>query len=288
MNFTGAFFQGFAVGIRQWRITAIVYFIQLCLALTVGMQVYEVMKASIGQSLEVNKLLDTYDHTVWMDFLKVHGASITPLLGELRWLLLVWILFSVFIDSGLLYAAATPKQATARSFWQGGAAYFFPFLKISLFFLILFLVWTVVLWVPLALFFQPSLQYFPSEKYTVWLAGVAGCIWLAGIGVLFVWSVLSRIHHLLQGRSVLASIQNGGRIFRKSKVRFLGILTGFAVLQVLLLMLYFKMEPFSSMTSGGILALFGAQQGFSFLRIQLRQMVYGGMAAGVGASGSNK
>ena len=79
-----AFLQGFNTGIRQWRIASIVYFLQLYLALTLGMQVYDVLEASIGHSLEINKLLQQYDHTVITDFLKVHGASITPLIGQLR------------------------------------------------------------------------------------------------------------------------------------------------------------------------------------------------------------
>ena len=120
-------FRGIATGFRQWRIVAIVYALQLCLALTLGMQAYEVLEASIGHSLELHKLLQGYDHTVLTDFLNVHGASITPLLGQLRWLALVWLLFSVFTDGGLLYCTASPQQASWRSFWQGGAAYFFAF-----------------------------------------------------------------------------------------------------------------------------------------------------------------
>ena len=55
---------------RQWRIAAIIYFIQLCLAMTLGMQAHSVLESSIGNSLEINKLLAQYDHTVLTDFLK--------------------------------------------------------------------------------------------------------------------------------------------------------------------------------------------------------------------------
>ena len=92
-----AYLQGIKTGLLQWRITASVYLIQLGLSLTLGIQIYEVLQASIGHSLEINKLMHGYDHTVLTDFLKVHGASITPLLGQIRWLLLLWLLFSVFI-----------------------------------------------------------------------------------------------------------------------------------------------------------------------------------------------
>lgn len=279
MGFRSAFSNGFWVGIRQWRITAIVYFIQLCLAFTLGMQVYEVLRASIGHSLEINQLLTHYDHTVLMDFLKVHGASITPLIGQLRWLLLTWMVFAVFIDGGLLYCAALPEPANGRAFWQGSAMHFFPFLKISLFFLVLFLIWTVAIWLPVALFFQPSLDYFSSEKYIVWLAGLALCVWLTGIGILLVWSVLSRLYHLRHGAGIASNLKNGFRIFRKAKVRFLSVLAGFTVLQLLLMGIYFHVEAITGFSGVGVLILFTVQQGFVFARIQLRQMVYGAIAA---------
>ncbi len=270
-----AFLHGFQISYRQWRIAAIVYFLQFCLALTLGMQVYDVLHASIGHSLEINKLLGHYDHTVITDFLKVHGASITPLIGQMRWLLLVWLLFSVFIDGGLLYCAAVPEQASGRMFWQSGAKYFFHFLKISLFFLLLALVWTVVIWVPMALFFEPSLQYFSSEKYMVWLAAPMLVLWLTGFALLFVWSVLSRLQHLQTGASVFRCIKKGGQVFRKNKWRFMALLAAFAGLQILFMALYFLVEAYTGMTSSlMIVVVFLVQQAFVFVRIQIRQMMY--------------
>lgn len=274
-----AFLQGFQIGIRQWRIAAIVYFLQLCLALTLGMQVYDVLQASIGHSLEINKLLLNYDHTVVTDFLKVHGASITPLIGQLRWLLLAWLLFSVFTDAGLLYCVASPGQASGRSFWQGGAAYFFSFLKISLFFLALALVWTGLLWVPMGMFFEPSIDVFPSEKYTVGLLFFLLLLWLTGLALLFVWSVLSRLKRLQAAMSVVSALRKGWKVFQQNKLRFMILLAGFAGLQLLLVGVYFVVEAYTGMTSPFlILLVFVVQQGFVFFRIQIRQMMYAGIA----------
>ncbi|MBK8427921.1 MAG: hypothetical protein IPL27_19000 [Lewinellaceae bacterium] len=201
--------------------------VQFCLALTLGMQVHGVLESSIGHSLEINKLLQHYDHTVLTDFLKVHGASITPLIGQLRWLLLVWLLFSVFIHAGLLVCAARPEQTGGRNFWTAGAAYFFPFLKISLFFLLLALVGTVVLFLPIALFLEPSLQYFSSEKYSVWL--VLGFLLLYGFGLikLYVWSVLSRLSHVETGASTFKSIQKRPAHFLEKEMGLAGLFIGF-------------------------------------------------------------
>ena len=278
-NFHNIFSYSFKTGLQQWRIGLIVYLLQLCLALTVGMQIYAVLEASIGHSLEINKLLQQYDHTVLTDFLSVHGASITPLIGQLRWLLPLWLLFSVFINGGMLYCAALPGQDSWRAFWQGGAAYFFPFLKIALFFLSLALVWTVAVWLPVAANLQPALEKFPSEKYVIWGVVLVAALWLAGLAGLFVWSVLSRLQCLQKGTSFVSSLKSSGRIFWNKKIRMLGLLGGFAGLQLLVSVGYWMLEASGGMTSLLWVAVFFAiQQVVIFIRILVRQMWYAGLA----------
>ncbi|MBC7775010.1 MAG: hypothetical protein H7246_06175 [Phycisphaerae bacterium] len=280
---SNVFSHSFSVALRQWRITAIVYFFQLFLALTLGMQAFEVLKASIGHSLEINKLLAHYDHTVITDFLKVHGASITPLIGQLRWLLLVWLIFSVFIDAGLLYCASKgtgSEQATARTFWLGGAEYFFSFLKISLLFLVLALVWTGVILLPIAIFMEPSLEYFATEQYTVWATLFLLLIYLIGLALLFIGSVLSRVIKIKTGASIASCIKKGWQVFWKNKRGFMGLMSGFIGLQIVLVTVYWLLESVIGMTSPlGILVLFVAQQAFVYFRIQIRQMMYAGVGS---------
>ena len=276
------FSHSFSVGMRQWRVAAIVYFFQICLALTLGMQVHSVLEASIGHSLEISKLLAHYDHTVLTDFLKVHGASITPLLGQLRWLLLVWLLFSVFMNAGMLVCASSEagqEQSAARTFWVGGAEFFFPFLKISLFFLLLMVVWTVVVLAPIALNLESWLQNFPSEKYAVWLVLGLLAVYLLGLVKLYIWSVASRLARIRTGATVLASLRSGWRIFWKKKWALLGLVLGFVGFQLVLAKLYWLLEAYTGMVSPGlILLLFVVQQAFAFFKIQIRQMMYAGMA----------
>jgi len=265
---------------RQWRIAAIVYCIQMGLALTLGMQVYRVLESSIGHSLEVNQLLIHYDHTVLTDFLKVHGASITPLIGQLRWLLLVWLFFSVFTDAGLLACIALPEQASGRFFWASGAGYFFSFVKIGLLFLMLAVVWTAIIWAPVALSLESWLQNFPSEKYAVGLVLTLLFLYLLGLAVLFIWSVVSRWIKIKTGVSLPASLQTGWQSFWRNKRNLLMVLFGFVALQIFLVGAYWLLESVSGMTSPLlVLIFFVVQQAFVFFRIQIRQMMYASFSA---------
>ena len=275
---SSVFRKSFSTGLRQWRITAIVYLFQLCLAFTLGMQVFDVLKASIGHSLELNKLLVHYDHTVFTDFLKIHGASITPLIGQLRWLLLTWLIFSVFINGGLLYAAYTPGHVTPGVFWRGAASYFFPFGKISLLFLFMALVWSALIWIPALIFLEPSLEYFSSEKYTIGLVLSLLLIYSIGIVMLFLWSVVSRALHIHTSASMIRCIRDAWKNLWKNRTAFSGLISGFIGLNLLLLAVYWLIEAYTGMTSVPmILLVFVVQQAFVFFRIQMRQMLYAGI-----------
>ena len=281
MKTSNLFKYSFTVGMQQWRVASIVYFFQLCLALTLGMQVHSVLESSIGHSLELNKLLHGYDHTVITDFLKVHGASITPLLGQLRWLLMTWFVFSVFINGGLLYCSVMDptNSSPVMRFWTGGASYFFPFLKISLAFLVLALVWTLLIWIPVALFFEPSLQYFSSEKYIVWISLCMMVLSCFGLLVVFIWSVTSRLMAIQAKASTIQYIKKGWMKFWPQKGAFTKVMLTFILLQIALLAGYCVLKCFAeSKTGWGILALFVIQQGFIFFRIQIRQMMYVGIS----------
>ena len=121
-----SFKYGINTGLRHWRTALIGYVFQLLLVFTVGMQIYQVFEASIGNSLGINELMDGFDDTVVSDFIQVHGASLSPLLGQLRYLFLVYLVFSVFINAGLLFAVSEEKPGWV-SFWEGGKKYFLHF-----------------------------------------------------------------------------------------------------------------------------------------------------------------
>lgn len=273
------FLQAFTVAMHQWRIAAIVYAIQFCLALTLGMEVHNVLEASIGKSLEINKLVAGYDHTVWSDFLKIHGASITPLIGQLRWMLLVWLLFSVFINGGLLVCAVEREGATGLLFWKSGARHFFSFLKIALFFLVLAMVWTALVLIPLGMFLLPALETSSSEAPVVWLCMLLLLVYLTGLLKFHIWSVLTRYYKLQHDVSIFKALKMALRIFWNRKGALLGFAFAFVLFQILLYVLYWWLESASGMISPVlILVFFLIQQIFAFFRIQMRQMMYAGIA----------
>lgn len=274
------FTYSFSTGRQQWKIAAIIYFFQLCLALTLGLQVLAVFESSIGNSLEINKLLHNYDHTVISDFLKIHGASITPLMGQLRWLIIIYLIFAVFIDAGLIAVASKQKEGNALTFWQGGTHYFFPFLKIALIFLALAALWTGIIFMPTLSYLMPSLEYFPNEKYTVWGVFALIILYLVGLSFLFLWSLSSRFWKIKHESSIFSSIKNGWQLFRTNKRKMWALLALFFGVQVLIVVIYWTLEALLGMTSPFLIIFMALiQQVFAFFRVMIRQIFYTGVGA---------
>lgn len=266
-------------GFRHWKIVLLVYSLQLVLAIPLAMQVWHVLEASIGKSLEIDKLLPGYDHTVISDFLKVHGASITPLIGQLRWVLLVWALVSVFVNGGIL-ATIVKKTPNWLSFWTGGAAYFFRFFKVALVFTVLLALWSGLTLLPFLANLQHSLETMATEKSVLGLLAVVLLAWLAGLVFFSNAGIAAKTAVIAEGLTTWKAVKKGlgfaGRRYGKAAAVFLF----FNALQLLALLAYWWAEGRSGMVSPAlVLVFFGLQQLLVLFRLTGRLMAVAGVSS---------
>lgn len=253
-----------------------VYAVQLLLAATLGVQVFHVLEASIGNSLELDKLLGNYDHTVITDLINVHGSSISPLLGQLRWLVLIYIVFSFFINAGLLYVVIK-EEKNGLAFWKGGALYYFSFFKIGVFFLLLFGIISAVIWVPFMGFFMQSVEYFSSEKISVWLLFAVLFIYLIIISFLFVWSLVTRIKVMSEGSRIWPSIKSSFAWAIRRFFPSMLLAAMFFGLHIILFFFYWGVYDSSLASVWWILFFVLIQQVVAYLRVLVRVMVFAGV-----------
>ena len=280
-----AFIQGWITAIRSWRIALIVYGIQFLLAMVLGMLVYNNLGAAAGRSLELKKLLYDYDHTVIQDIANVHGDFLGAMQAGLPWMILVWMIFSAFISGGLLFSIVK-RVRTRDVFWAGGARFFFPFLKIGLFFLLVIAVLSAAIWVPLASDWQAMVPKFPSEREYVFL--LIGVFFLYVLLMLFIfgWATATKFFFIKRVRSeggkeemtVWQSIKNGLSWTAKNIGKTEGTLILFTLLQLAVVFLYWTIEGSSGMVSSTLIVVFFLiQQLLIFFRILWRIAAYRGI-----------
>jgi len=262
------------MGFSSWRLGLIVYAIQFLLAMMLGMLVANEFIGPIENSLELEKLLKGYDHTVISDLANRHGDFLNILFGGLPLLALIWIVFSVFINSGLQYTIEK-KKPTWGVFWAGAARYFLPFLKIGLFFQILMVVFSALIWIPLVANWQEIIQMLPSEREYIFILITVFFLYLLLILFLFGWAIVSKIFYLKRHINPWTCIKVGFQFIRKNFRSLEGMLVLFALIQFMIFVLYWMLESSVGMISPiFIFVFFLIQQLVIFFRIIWRISAY--------------
>ncbi len=268
------FIKSIKNGFRFKMIGLIIYTVQLLLALTLGIQIYQVMDASIGNSAGLSNLLEQFNYTTFNDFLNVHGASISPIFGQLRYLLLVYAVFSIFLNAGSLGCIILNENSWS-SFWSNAARYFFAFSKIALFFLIIFFFISALIWIPILSSFEAAMEYFYTEKPYVWILILAFPLYFLLLSFIFLWSVHSRISIIREDLNVIFGLKNG--LFKTKKYfwKSLLVLFMFALVMFFGTFIYLWANKTVGMVSGWTILIFILlQQAIIYLRILWRFMIY--------------
>ncbi len=112
----------------MWLLLFLLIFV---LGLTVAVPFAGVMEESIGNSLEISKLLPAYDHTVWTDFMNAHGDKISGLTSQVRWMIPVFLLAYIFLSGGIVKSFATIHEGFSHQrFMAACTKYFWRFFRL--------------------------------------------------------------------------------------------------------------------------------------------------------------
>ena len=269
--------QGIKTGLSHWRVVALIYILQLTAALILGTQVYEVLDASLGQSMNLNDLREGFDYAVIYDFLNQHGPALGVVFGQIRWFLLAYLVLGVFINAGVLHVVFS-GEGTWRAFLRGGQNYFRPFIWIALLFLLLFACWTGLLWMPFFSSIFWALRNLPSEKTLLLILAGLTLLYTAGLLFLFSWSVVSRLLFLREWNTVRKALWRGLGVMRRHFFPVMGLAGLFMLLQLLVTAGYWWLDkPGYSVSAMVVFIIFILQQGFVLFRIVWRLAIIGGL-----------
>jgi len=131
MNPITIFFRGIWDTFRLFRMWLLLFLLIFLLAMTVALPFADVFGTSIGKSLEINKLLPQYDHTVWSDFMNAHGSSTTGITSQVSWMIPAFLLLYIFLSGGIVRSFDTlPERFSARRFMSACTYYFWRFFRL--------------------------------------------------------------------------------------------------------------------------------------------------------------
>ncbi|MEA2041075.1 MAG: hypothetical protein U9N85_00795 [Bacteroidota bacterium] len=272
MNIFKAYFSGLKESVRLPRPVFLIYGINLLLALLIVFPLYSIANQEIGNSLNINNLLENFSAHLFSDFFRESGDSLFAVFSQIKWIVLIYWLLSVFFAGGIIRTLNQDKFSMA-SFFHGAGQNFFKFLGISLSVLIFHALIILIIYVP-AGFIISSFSAI-TETAIVYTLGVAFTIHAFFIVLLFAVNDYSKFYSVLHNRNSLRSIIGGFRYVFKNFGKAYFLYLFLLIIPFFTIYGYFRLDAeVGTQTKNGVIAVFFIQQALILLRIWFRIWIY--------------
>ena len=258
---------------KQWKSILLIYGVQLVLGIIVAVIAYRQFNGAIGSSLELDRLANGFDRSIFSDMINKFPVIIEHIQSRFALMVVLFLLLSIFLHAGLLSNIRYGYYSIFKYF-QNANIFFFKFLKVVLISLFFKIVVLAIIWVPFFMFIGDPLETFHSEKTLIFT--VIGLVILSTLFliVIWLWSVLSRYHIVDENRS-LVSMKAGWRLLISNFARYYMVGCGLILLHVIITWLYTTVvDDWGAETWFSVLALVIMQQLFSLIRIWIRAFGY--------------
>lgn len=258
---------------KQWKSILLIYGVQLVLGIIVAVIAYRQFNGAIGSSLELDRLANGFDRSIFSDMINKFPVIIEHIQSRFALMVVLFLLLSIFLHAGLLSNIRYGYYSIFKYF-QNANIFFFKFLKVVLISLFLKIVVLAIIWVPFFMLIGDPLETFHSEKTLIFT--VIGLVILSTLFliVIWLWSVLSRYHIVDENRS-LVSMKAGWRLLISNFARYYIVGFGLILLHVIITWLYTTVvDDWGAETWFSVLALVIMQQLFSLIRIWIRAFGY--------------
>ncbi len=275
MNFLIGYLVGIWYAYKRLRMWGMLYFIVLVFGVLLSLPFMHVMGNAIGNSLETQKLLTGFDHTVYRDFINVANSQLQVISSQIRLVIPFFILLFVFLTGGILKSFDEMDKAwNRRDFWGNCSRYFWRIFRTFLLFFSIQLLVAALVYIPFFTWITKNLNNVANEK-TFFLIGFF-LIFFHLLVMTFLATVSDYTKIRLVKENRTAVLKESWDTFKWVRDYFrrtypLYLLNAFTV--VLLVLIYWGIEAKIGMVSTfTIFIMFVVQQGFIFLRLGTKLM----------------
>ena len=273
MKIIEAYTNGLKTTIKSYKMITLVYTVILFLGLVVAIPFFFGLKSAGGMTISPAKLLKEFDYTSFVEIMKNHGEEIRSSITQGAWIVLLFIVLSIFLTGGILRTLRQGhKKFGLYNFFAGCGKFFYRFLRLSLYSLVVHFLLALIIYIPFAIIVSAGFNHSFTEKtiFYIFLA-FAGIHLLLGVYFVVITDYARFILVTRDSRKALKSLWQSAK-FVSSK--FLGTYFLFILLMIvpfLFFYLYFFITDRVEFTTGiMILALFIIQQIFIWIRSAFR------------------
>ncbi|MDX2445090.1 MAG: hypothetical protein QNK30_14940 [Bacteroidales bacterium] len=273
MKILKTYASGFKTTLKSYKMISLVYIVILFLGLVVAIPFFFGLKLAAGMTISPGKLLHDFDYTTFSELLKFHGEEIKSSITQGSWIVVLFIVLSIFLTGGIL---RTLKQGHKKfglyNFFAGCGKFFYRLVRLSLYSIILHALLALIIYVPFAIIVTTGLNHSFTEKtaFYVFLTFVSIHL-LLGIYLVVITDYARFILVTSDTRKALKSLWQSAKFVSGKFIGTYFLFILLLVVPLLLYYMYFFLTGKIEFTTGVmILSLFLIQQVFVWLRVFFR------------------
>jgi len=138
MSILKAYSRGLSRSIRSLKMISVVYGVVLFTGLLFLFPFLSALREASGLTMAVEKMMQGFDYTVYSELLRFHGEGLKTMMMVAFWLVLFFVVVSVFLAGGILGRLVDrEKRFSLSSFFADCGRWFFRFLRWGFYYVIL-------------------------------------------------------------------------------------------------------------------------------------------------------
>jgi len=138
MSVLKAYPRGLTRTARSLKMVSLLYGVVLFTGLVFLFPFLATLKEASGFSMAVQKMMEGFDYTVYTELLRFHGEGLKTMMTVALWLILFFVIVSVFLAGGILgYLVKDKKHFSLSGFFADCGQWFFRFLRWGFYYLVL-------------------------------------------------------------------------------------------------------------------------------------------------------
>ncbi len=201
--------SSFRESLKLKKVIGLIYVVQLILAIIVAIVAGSFIN-TLAHTASIHELLSDFNYQIIED-LKVAAQSNWAMISKVAFIVaLLYVVISLFLHSGLLYCIYH-RRYTLKDFGIGVKSYYRRFLFVAIFFLVLSVAWTILIWFPYLSNLFHMMEHWVAEYMIVWLIPMLSIIYFIGLAFLFAWSVQTRYFMIYQSHWSFSVFKQGFR-----------------------------------------------------------------------------
>jgi len=275
MTITTAFTRGFTVAAKTPKMVLLVYFFNFALSAFVALAFVDGMQNAAGNSMILQSLLEKFRGGNVTDFLNNDGSVLKAYLSQVKWVLLMYWIATIFLSGGII-KTLNKEKFNVGTFFGATGYYFWRYLGLAVLMLVVHIIVLAIFIIPTSIILEAQWPQMSSERDLIYIIMGVAAGYLAVLGVIFMIADYAKFYLMLYDSvNVFKAYWKASGFVMRRLFRVYALYLMIMLISFIFVYLFIKLnEDIAMHTTAAIWLTFLVQQLFVFIRTWFRIWLY--------------